>query len=325
MDIQKTYQRQPSIELLQRQFEHRAERFPGLMNLWVLYSQPSTPLLLEKRTILYDWLPIKSFADGWLTKCFLLTRKHVKWDRNEALQQFEWLARKATIEAHLLEAYFQRKLLPEIEQFDVTRFFGGDKDLMPEQRWLVDVYQLNLVQPLSKSVHGFHYWFRRPPSELIKAVEEQVGPGEADIFYLDDVFLESAFACSNLLELSRIAQASGGNKNEAETGNQPGGDRESEKALQNGATQASGKAETKPEPADEEKARAASGGGVQLQRPNDLIKCCVAVRKYTVSRTSLLRAVKDGRLKSYRPCHAPENSPHLFSEKEVAALWPSRS
>lgn len=60
------------------------------------------------------------------------------------------------------------------------------------------------------------------------------------------------------------------------------------------------------------------------QPPNDLIKSCVAVKKFSVSRATLKRAVKDKKLKSYRPPRAPRNSPHLFSEKEIAALWPSR-
>jgi len=60
-------------------------------------------------------------------------------------------------------------------------------------------------------------------------------------------------------------------------------------------------------------------------KPTDLIRACVVVERYAVSRASLKRAINDKRLKSHRPPKAPKNSPHLFSEKDIAALWPKRS
>jgi len=62
----------------------------------------------------------------------------------------------------------------------------------------------------------------------------------------------------------------------------------------------------------------------EWSKPTDLIRSCVAIKRYAVSRSTLQRAVEDGRLKSYRPPDATKNSPHLFSEKEIACLWPNR-
>jgi len=58
--------------------------------------------------------------------------------------------------------------------------------------------------------------------------------------------------------------------------------------------------------------------------PPDLIRSCVTVERYFVSRSTLKRNVRHGKLKSYRPPDAPSNAPHLFSEKDIAATWPKR-
>ena len=56
--------------------------------------------------------------------------------------------------------------------------------------------------------------------------------------------------------------------------------------------------------------------------PNDLIALSVATQKYSVSKRTLLRAIEDKRINSYRPVSAPSNSPHIIREAEVAKYWP---
>jgi len=56
------------------------------------------------------------------------------------------------------------------------------------------------------------------------------------------------------------------------------------------------------------------------QRPDDLITFGVAFVEFCVSRSTLNRYIKDGRLKSYRPPNATTNSKHLISRKEIARL-----
>ena len=58
--------------------------------------------------------------------------------------------------------------------------------------------------------------------------------------------------------------------------------------------------------------------------PDDLITLTVAIKKMHVKRRTLMRALEDGRLKSYRDKNAPLNSPHMVSESKVAALWPEK-
>lgn len=60
------------------------------------------------------------------------------------------------------------------------------------------------------------------------------------------------------------------------------------------------------------------------QLPSDLITLAVATSGFSVSRTTLKRAISQERIKSYRPCNAPRNAPHKVSAKEVAANWSRR-
>lgn len=57
-------------------------------------------------------------------------------------------------------------------------------------------------------------------------------------------------------------------------------------------------------------------------QPEDLITLIVATQKYSVSKRTLLRAIENNRIRSYRPINAPSNSPHIISEVEVAKIWP---
>ena len=59
-------------------------------------------------------------------------------------------------------------------------------------------------------------------------------------------------------------------------------------------------------------------------RPADLITTAVAVQKYHVSRSTIARALRDGRLTSYRSHRASRTSAHRLQEAEVAAMWPKR-
>ena len=56
--------------------------------------------------------------------------------------------------------------------------------------------------------------------------------------------------------------------------------------------------------------------------PDDLITLSVAIKKYHVSRSTLMRAIKNGRIKSHRPVNAAPNSPHKVREPEIAKNWP---
>ena len=58
---------------------------------------------------------------------------------------------------------------------------------------------------------------------------------------------------------------------------------------------------------------------------DDLITLAVAVKDYAVSRSTLKRAIADGRLKSYRPHNAPRNALYKVSRAQVAANWPERN
>jgi hypothetical protein len=56
----------------------------------------------------------------------------------------------------------------------------------------------------------------------------------------------------------------------------------------------------------------------------DPISTSVAVQKYAVSKVTLRRAVKDGRLRDCRLPGAAKNSPLMVSGSEVAKYWPQR-
>ena len=57
----------------------------------------------------------------------------------------------------------------------------------------------------------------------------------------------------------------------------------------------------------------------------DALRLSVALKKFQVSRATLLRAISTGDLKSYRPENAPANAPHLVSEAELEKLYPRRN
>ena len=57
--------------------------------------------------------------------------------------------------------------------------------------------------------------------------------------------------------------------------------------------------------------------------PDDLITLTVAQSKYSVTSVTLKRAIKDGRLRSYRPKKCIKNHPHKISESQVASYWPA--
>ncbi|MBW8040633.1 MAG: hypothetical protein FVQ85_11590 [Planctomycetes bacterium] len=58
--------------------------------------------------------------------------------------------------------------------------------------------------------------------------------------------------------------------------------------------------------------------------PDDLITLVVAGNNYHISRITLLRAIKDGRLRSYRPDNCAKNHLHMVSESQVASYWPAK-
>lgn len=60
------------------------------------------------------------------------------------------------------------------------------------------------------------------------------------------------------------------------------------------------------------------------ERPKDTITLSVATKKYSVSKSTLRRAIKDGRLESYKDTTKSSNSPEIVSESEVAKHWPSQ-
>ncbi len=54
------------------------------------------------------------------------------------------------------------------------------------------------------------------------------------------------------------------------------------------------------------------------------ITLLVAVKEYTVSRSTLKRAITKGHLESHRPPNAPKNAPHRVSRAAIEAIWPKR-
>ena len=64
--------------------------------------------------------------------------------------------------------------------------------------------------------------------------------------------------------------------------------------------------------------------GIADEDPDDLITLLVAVKDYGVSRATFKRAIKENRLKSYRPKNASTNTPHQVSRAEVECIWPKR-
>ena len=62
----------------------------------------------------------------------------------------------------------------------------------------------------------------------------------------------------------------------------------------------------------------------QEESHKDPITLTVAQSKYHVTVSTLKRAIKDGRLKSYRPKNCRNNYPHTVSESKVASMWPAR-
>ncbi|HPD48325.1 MAG TPA: hypothetical protein P5279_13265 [Anaerohalosphaeraceae bacterium] len=59
-----------------------------------------------------------------------------------------------------------------------------------------------------------------------------------------------------------------------------------------------------------------------VKKPEDLITLTVAVRNYNVSKCTLHRAIKDGRLTSYK--HGKRNSPVKISKSEIEKYWPKK-
>ena len=64
------------------------------------------------------------------------------------------------------------------------------------------------------------------------------------------------------------------------------------------------------------------GNKKKNEAPKDLLRIVVAIQKFHVSRATVKRAIKDGKIKSYRLPKSPKNSPHLVSESEVASYFP---
>ena len=62
--------------------------------------------------------------------------------------------------------------------------------------------------------------------------------------------------------------------------------------------------------------------GDKNQRSDDLITLTVAIKKFKVSKTTLRRAIKDGRLVSYKDITKSSNSLSMVSESEVEKYWP---
>lgn len=59
-------------------------------------------------------------------------------------------------------------------------------------------------------------------------------------------------------------------------------------------------------------------------RPDDLVKTAVACSRFATSRATIKRDVSRGRLRDYRPAHAPKNSAFLLSRAELSSLYPPR-
>ena len=60
-------------------------------------------------------------------------------------------------------------------------------------------------------------------------------------------------------------------------------------------------------------------------KPKNLITLTVAIENFIVSRLTLLRAIKENRLKTYRPENAAKNAQHKVDAVEVAKIWPRRN
>ena len=60
------------------------------------------------------------------------------------------------------------------------------------------------------------------------------------------------------------------------------------------------------------------------KQASDLITLQVAVSKFYVSKVTLRRAIKNGRLRNYRDSGKPKNSAILVSESEVGTRWPRK-
>ncbi len=58
-------------------------------------------------------------------------------------------------------------------------------------------------------------------------------------------------------------------------------------------------------------------------RPSDIISMRVALQKFAVSRTTLKRAIAEGKIKSHRLENSPKNAEHTFSEAELARQYES--
>lgn len=58
--------------------------------------------------------------------------------------------------------------------------------------------------------------------------------------------------------------------------------------------------------------------------PEDLITLLIVQNKYKISRITLLRAIKDGRLRSFRPDNCAKNHMHKVSESQVASYWTAK-
>lgn len=65
--------------------------------------------------------------------------------------------------------------------------------------------------------------------------------------------------------------------------------------------------------------------GTQLQAlPKDLITLTIAIKDYAVCRSTLMRAIKSDRLKSYRSQDSANYKLHRLSRAEVEDNWPER-
>jgi len=64
-------------------------------------------------------------------------------------------------------------------------------------------------------------------------------------------------------------------------------------------------------------------GNFKAQKlPKHAITLKVAASEFNVSRSTLMRAIHDGRLKSYRPEKCSQSAPHFVDAVEVAQHWP---
>ena len=60
---------------------------------------------------------------------------------------------------------------------------------------------------------------------------------------------------------------------------------------------------------------------IEERPPRDLRTAYLAVTHFHVSRATLLRALRAGKLRFFRAPNAERNAPHLFSEAELATLY----